>query len=89
MDFRERAACMRAARLGGLAAQEAALADARAQVGLPATDIEAAEALSAAGRALTGRARRAYNDAYTDAYYDAAVEALVALTGGGAAGSVP
>ena len=78
---------MHAARLGALAAQEAALADARAQVGLPSTDIEAAEALSAAGRALTGRARRAYNDAYAEAYYEAAIEALVALTGDdGAAG---
>ena len=81
---------MRAARLGALAAQEAAVADARAQVGLPPADAGTAAALEAAGRALSGPARRAYNDAYFEAYYEAATDALVDLTGGSsAAGGCP
>ena len=72
---------MRAARLGTLAAQEAALADARVQVGLPPADTDTAASLSAAGRALCGPARRAYNDAYMEAYYEAATDALIDLTG--------
>ena len=44
----------------------------------------------AAGRALSGPARRAYNDAYLEAYYEAATEALVNFTGDvGATGGAP
>ena len=76
VDLQETAACMRAARLGTLAAQESALAGARTQVGLPPSDDGAAASLVAAGRALRGPARVAFHAAFLGAYGDAAARAL-------------